>query len=290
YSLVARDGTIKHGEFSGAPIWRESKIVGMVSVIRDITRRKRAEEEIRRLNAELEHRVKERTAQLENANSELEAFSYSVSHDLKSPLQHITGYSELLNNRMAEFLDEKSKHYLKAIIDSTFRMGKLIEDLLSFSRMGRAEMLKRKTSLDSLVKEILKDFQANSYGRNIGWKVGQLPEAYGDNAMLRQVFVNLISNAYKFTQKCSEAVIEIGSACGEKGEVCIYVKDNGVGFDMKYADKLFGLFQRLHRNEDFEGTGIGLANVRRIIHRHGGRIWAEGKVGEGATFWFTLSA
>ncbi len=290
YSLVARDGTVRYGEFSGAPIRREGEIVGMVSVIRDITARKLAEEEILRLNAELENRVKERTARLEDSNKELEAFSYSVSHDLKSPLQHITGYSELLNKRMAESLDEKSKHYLKAITDSSIRMGKLIDDLLAFSRMGRAEMMKKKINIGNLVREILRDFQTNSRGRNIDWEIGPLPEVYGDAAMLRQVFVNLIENAYKFTQKRSNAVIEIGSDWNEKGEVCIYVKDNGIGFDMKYADKLFGLFQRLHRNEEFQGTGIGLANVRRIIHRHGGRVWGEGKVGEGATFYFTLSA
>ena len=169
-------------------------------------------------------------------------------------------------------------------------MGKLIDDLLSFSRMGRAEMLKRKTNLDSLVKEILRDFQADAKGQAINWKIGPLPEVYGDSAMLRQVFINLISNAFKFTKMRTDAVIEIGSTFGEKGEVCVYVKDNGAGFDMKYVDKLFGVFQRLHATEEFEGTGIGLANVRRIIHRHGGRVWAEGKVGEGATFYFTLSA
>ncbi|MBU2623369.1 MAG: PAS domain S-box protein [Proteobacteria bacterium] len=259
----------------------------LLSVVED---QKEAQEEIRKLNAELEQRVADRTAMLEAANRELEAFSYSVSHDLRSPLQHVTGFAELLNKRAAGSLDEKSRHYLKIITDSTMRMGRLIDDLLAFSRMGRAEMLKRKTNLDSLVSEILKDFKANSRSKNIDWIVGQLPEVYGDTAMLRQVFVNLISNAFKFTEKRMEAVIEIGSTRGEKDEVCVFVKDNGAGFDMKYVDKLFGIFQRLHRTEEFEGTGIGLANVRRIIQRHGGRVWAEGKEGEGATFFFTLSA
>jgi PAS domain S-box-containing protein len=269
-------------------IYEGEKLKGATGIIHNITERKRAEEEIRKLNDELEQRVTDRTAQLEDSNKELEAFSYTVSHDLKSPLQHITGFSELLNRRMAESLDEKSKHFLKAITDSTIKMGKLIDDILSFSRMGRTEMLKRKTNLDILVKEILRDFQADERGKNIDWKIGQLPEVYGDSAMLKQVLVNLISNAFKYTKVRTNAVIEIGSTIGEKGEVCFFVRDNGAGFDMKYVDKLFGLFQRLHRNEEFEGTGIGLANVRRIINRHGGKVWAEGKVGEGATFWFTL--
>ena len=259
----------------------------LLSVVED---QKLAEEEITKLNAELEQRVKDRTAQLEAANKELEAFSYSVSHDLRGPLQHITGFAELLNKRASGYLDEKNKHYLKVITDSTIRMGRLIDDLLTFSRMGRTEMMKRRTNLDILVKEILKEYHEDTRGRDVDWKVGPLPEVYGDSAMIRQVLVNLVSNAFKYTRKCDKAIIEIGSVCGDNGEVCVFVRDNGAGFDMKYVDKLFGLFQRLHRAEDYDGTGVGLANVRRIVHRHGGKVWAEGKTGEGATFWFTLSA
>ncbi len=290
YRFIAKDGTVKYGEVSGSPILCDGRIIGTISVARDITRRKLAEDEILRLNAELEQRIIDRTVQLKDSNKELESFSYTVSHDLKSPLQHITGFAELLNKREYETLDEKSRQYLKRISDSAISMGKLIDDLLSFSRMARVEMMKRKTNLNSLVKEILRDFQVDERGKNIDWKIGQLPEVYGDSAMLKQVLVNLISNAFKYTKMRTDAVIEIGSTIGEKGEVCFFVRDNGAGFDMKYVDKLFGMFQRLHRSEEFEGTGIGLANVRRIINRHGGKVWAEGKVGEGATFFFTLSA
>jgi PAS domain S-box-containing protein len=256
--------------------------------IRDLTERKRAEEKIRKLNEELEQKVVDRTAQLAAANKEMEAFSYSVSHDLRAPLRHLAGFVELLNNRAPESLDEKSKHYLTVISDSAQQMGRLVDDLLSFSRMGRAEMMRKQVNFDHLVKEVLGELQTDMKGRSILWKIDPLPEVSGDPSMLRLVFVNLVSNAIKFTRKQPQARIEIGCISDNPEEKVFFVKDNGAGFDMRYVDKLFGLFQRLHRTEEFEGTGVGLANVQRIIHRHGGRTWAESSLEGGAIFYFSL--
>lgn len=281
--FVFPDGTRGWFDLSIQPV---SEGVFILSI--DITERKRAEEEIRKLNEELEQRVIDRTAQLEAANRELEAFSYSVSHDLRAPLRHLTGFVELLNKRAPESLDEKSKHYLKVISDSAQQMGKLVDDLLSFSRMGRVEMTKIRVSIDRVVKEAMKELQTEMKERSIVWKIDPLPEAYGDPSMLRLVFVNLIQNAIKFTRARPDAQIEIGCISGNPKDAVFFVRDNGVGFDMRYANKLFGLFQRLHRAEEFEGTGVGLANVQRIIHRHGGRTWAESSPDGGATFYFSL--
>jgi PAS domain S-box-containing protein len=251
---------------------------------RDITEQKRSEEQIARLNADLQSRA----AQLEMANKELEAFSYSVSHDLRAPLRHIDGFVKLLDKQAGEKLDGSGRRFLNIIADSARQMGTLIDNLLVFSRMNRAEMRHVKVSLNSLVHEAIDGLQSETNGRSIRWKITSLPEVEADPAMLRQAWVNLIANAIKYSRTREPAEIEIDSTDSNNGEFIFFVKDNGVGFDMQYANKLFGVFQRLHRADEFEGTGIGLANVRRIIHRHGGRTWAQGKVNDGATFFFSL--
>ena len=247
----------------------------------------RLHDQIRRANVELEQRVADRTAQLEAANKELEAFAYSVSHDLRAPLRHIDGFIEMLQKRAKTTLDDQSQHYMEVIADSARKMGSLIDDLLSFSRMGRNEMFKSQVNLDELVQDVIQEFKSETAGRDIQWKISPLPSVTGDRAMLRLALVNLISNALKFTRPREHPRIEIGSI-QDPNEVVIFVRDNGVGFDINYIDKLFGVFQRLHRQEDFEGTGIGLANIRRVIDRHGGKTWAVGEVDHGATFYFSL--
>ncbi|MBA4386280.1 MAG: hypothetical protein C0410_16220, partial [Anaerolinea sp.] len=254
----------------------------------DITEHKWDEEEINKLNQELEQRVFDRTAQLEAANKELEAFAYSISHDLRAPLRHIDGFIEMLQKSAINTLDEKSLNYMEIISGSAKKMGMLIDDLLSFSRMGRSEIFRSEINLASLVQDVIKEFDPDVAERDIRWKIATLPLITCDQAMLRVVLVNLISNALKFTRSRKITRIEIGCENVNVNEVVVFVRDNGVGFDMQYVHKLFGVFQRLHRQEDFEGTGIGLANIRRIISRHGGKTWAEGKINHGATFYFSL--
>ena len=253
-----------------------------------VTQRKREREELRRINETLEQRVLARTAELDSTNKELEAFSYSVAHDLRAPLRHMDGFIRLLKKHSWASLDERNQRYLGIISDSARQMGLLIDDLLAFSRVGRAELQLLPVSLQQLVQEAMQELREETQGRDIAWKISQLPEVMADRSMMRLVMINLLANAVKFTGKRERAEIEVGASSNEADGIVVFVRDNGVGFDMEYADKLFGVFQRLHPAEEYEGTGIGLANVQRIIHRHKGRTWARGEVDQGATFYFSL--
>jgi signal transduction histidine kinase len=250
---------------------------------KEVVERRKREEQIRDLNEQLERR----SGELEASNKELEAFAYSISHDLRAPLRHMVGFAELLGQHAATALDEKSRGYTTTILDAAKRMGALIDDLLAFSRIGRAETRASTVSLRQLVNEVVEEMRPDMAGRIVSWRIGDLPDLYCDRSMLRMVFMNLITNAVKFTRPCERAEIEIGSFEDARGMV-VFVRDNGVGFDMRYSNKLFRVFQRLHRSEEFEGTGIGLATVQRIIQRHGGIVWAEGSVNGGATLFLAV--
>ncbi|HTP79096.1 MAG TPA: ATP-binding protein [Bacteroidota bacterium] len=260
---------------------------GIFILSEDITKEKQLSEELKKHHEQLENLVVERTSQLEAAIKELEAFSYSVSHDLRAPLRHIDGFVELFHSKESSGLSPAGRRYLDIISEAARKMGNLIDDLLSFSRMGRVEMMKSRVDMNALVRDAIAELKAQINGRVVHWNVGDLSSVTGDASMIRQVWANLLSNALKYSSKKDESIIEVGSRV-EHEEFIFYVKDNGVGFDMQYAPKLFGVFQRLHNTRDFEGTGVGLANVRRIVTRHGGRTWATGEVGKGASVYFTV--
>jgi len=286
-----KDGTSCPVSYVVTPMSEDGKLVGAVVSFKDISAVIKIEEELKetadelaKSNTDLQYHIN----QVEIANKELESFSYSVSHDLRAPLRHIGGYVELLQKNSSPVLDEKSLRYLNTISESAKRMGLLIDDLLTFSRIGRVDMQKTVFALEPAVEEVLKDLEPEMKGREITWGIGPLPDIYGDRFLIKLVFQNLVSNAIKFTMPRAQARIEIGTTSGREDETVLFVRDNGVGFNMKYADKLFGVFQRLHAAGEFEGTGIGLANVQRIIHRHGGKTWADGLVGGGATFYVSI--
>ena len=262
-------------------------LIANEELLTEIEERKQTEAQLEEYRRDLEEQVTERTAELMDVNKELEAFSYSVSHDLRAPLRQMAGFITLLQKQIADYPNIKVRQYIASILAASRKMDVLINDLLAFSQIGRTEIQKKKVSLDELVRGVMREIRDEFKERNIIWEVDELPAIIGDRGLLRQVIVNLISNAVKFTSTRSQAEIKIGCK-DEDDKYTFFISDNGVGFDMKYADRLFGVFQRLHTQDDFEGTGIGLANVQRIIARHGGRVWAEGAVGQGATFYFTL--
>ncbi|MGO8791166.1 MAG: PAS domain S-box protein [Terriglobia bacterium] len=289
------EGELQHRTRDGRWITGDSRLSmirheegGVVlEIVRDITEAKRAAAELEAANDLLEQRVADRTAELETANKELEAFTYSVSHDLRAPLRHIDGFSKLLVEQHRAELSPDAQEYLATIRDAVLQMGMLIDDLLNLARVGRRPLSMVMTGLDSLAEQVSADLVRANPGREIEWKIDTLPFVECDPMLMKQVFVNLLANAVKFTRLRNPAVIEVG-VTEQDGARAVYVRDNGVGFSMKYSSKLFGVFQRLHRSEDFEGTGVGLATVQRIIHKHGGRVWAQAELDKGATFYFTL--
>ncbi|MEQ1860647.1 MAG: PAS domain S-box protein [Chthoniobacteraceae bacterium] len=288
FEITARDGSKRIWDFQTTPLGElsEGRRV-LLSLAVDVTDRKQAENDVRQLNAELEQRVADRTAALKAANKELEAFSYSVSHDLRAPLRAVDGFSQAVLEDFGSMLPEEGQRYLRTVREGAQKMGMLIDDLLTFSRLSRAPLRRKNVNTGAMVRSVLDDLSPQRKGRNIDLRITPLPECSGDPALLTQVWLNLLSNALKYTGRREVAVIEVGCERTPEGDV-FFVRDNGTGFDMRYAGKLFGVFQRLHRAEDYEGTGVGLALVQRVIHRHGGRVWADAAVDRGATFHFTL--
>ena len=272
----------KDGSFFPVEVSSRGATIGdmraLISVVRNITDRKQAEDLLLK-----------KTKQLEATNKELESFSYTVSHDLRAPLRAIDGYARMILTKHAGKFDDDALNKFNVIRKSAQMMGQLIDDLLAFSRLGRTQLSKSKLDMDTLIREVWKDMTGNEMERHIDFRILELPPGLGDQGLIRQVLTNILANAFKFTKVRQEAMIEAGGYI-KNSESVYYVRDNGAGFDMSYYGKLFGVFQRLHSHEEYEGTGVGLAIVQRIINRHGGRVWAEGKVNEGATFYFTLPA
>jgi len=266
---MRKDGREFPVEISLSPLETEEGML-VSAAIRDITARNRA------------------AAELIAANQELEAFTYSAAHDLRAPLRHIHGFANFLQQTWYDKLDDEGRHFLDKILNSSKEMGQLLDDLLNFSRLGRIEVDRQQVSLSQVVRRVQQELQPDEAGRTVTWEIGDLPEVDGDQSLLHQVMVNLLSNAVKYSRRSVNPHIVVGSLNGEGSSVTVFVRDNGTGFEMQYVDKLFRVFQRLHRAEDFEGAGIGLAIVRRVIERHGGRVWAEGAPEQGATFYFSL--
>jgi PAS domain S-box-containing protein len=290
-------GEIKNRAKDGTFYWVDTTIVPFlddngkprqyIAIRADITEHKHIEEEVRRLNADLERSVAKRTAELQAANKELEAFSYSISHDLRAPLRAVNGFAEIILEDFGSHLPEEGRRYLERIRNGGRQMGELIDELLAFSRLSRQPVNRETVDVQRLVRAVLEELEPQHAGRAVEFHIEELPGCEGDPLLLRQVWTNLLSNAVKYTRGRKPAVIQIGCR-RENGEKAYFVRDNGTGFDMRYVGKLFGVFQRLHRADEFEGTGVGLAIVQRIVHRHGGRVWADAKLNSGATFYFTL--
>ncbi|HVZ20829.1 MAG TPA: ATP-binding protein [Vicinamibacterales bacterium] len=300
YDIRGADGTfqVKYWSPKNIPVLSpDGRVLYILHRVEDVTDLVVASEHGAERTRAMEREVVARSVELaaalrtlEATNAELESFSYSVSHDLRAPLRHIAGFAQLLDRHAREALDDQGRRYLRTITESAERMGRLIDDLLSFSRLGRAELTKRPVDLDALVGEVRAQVldQETASGRTVVWHVGRLGECMADRALLRQVFLNLLSNALKYSSSRAETEITVTTEIDAEGAFVVAVRDNGVGFDPAYRDRLFGVFQRLHRPDEFPGTGIGLANVKRIVQRHGGRVWADSEPGTGATFWFSL--
>jgi len=289
FRIITRSGEVRWINHRARPVWdeKQQKLVGFYSAGQDITSRKRAEEQLKELNERLEERVAERTVQLEAINRELESFSYMVSHDLRAPLRSIDSFSRIIESDYADSIPPEGRKYINLVTENVAQMRKLIADLINFSHMNRKSLKSELVYPRDVIRQSLEDLREEQKNREVEIVIGDLPPFFGDPAMMKLVFLNLLSNALKFTRPRDHARIEIGSFTSDK-EIVYFVRDNGVGFDMHYQKKLFGVFQRLHPAGEYEGTGLGLAIVQRIVHRHGGRVWAESTLGEGAIFYFTV--